>query len=152
MAANSFRERIIVADKTLVESLDSSIIKTVARRMPSYAELQDFAVTQFPIAAVVGRLPVPVEYKSGRTAGEILQVKSELTVDIFVYLQDNENMDATISDTADELWRVLLTDPTRSRLCIETIVRVEEDVAYMAPFGAFRITCVHKYIHSTGGI
>lgn len=150
MSVNSLREQIIEADKALVEGVAG--IKTVERRMQSTSDLKNFAITQFTVAAVVGRLPVPEEYKSGRTAGEILQVKSELSVDIYVYLNDNGDLDTEISNLADSLWVALLSDPTRGRLCLETVVRIEEETAYIKPYGAFKMTCIHKYIHSTGGI
>jgi len=150
MATNSFRERLILADYAIVSEISG--FTTVVRRMQSYSELKEFAVTQFPVAAVVGRLPIPKEYKSGRTSGEILQVRSELSVDVYVYLHVNVDMDTEISNYADTLWASMLGNPTRSKLCLSTIVKLEEDIVQLPPFGAFKLTCIHEYIHGIGGI
>lgn len=150
MADNSLRERIIEANKVLVESLTG--IKTVTRTIPEYSQLQDFALTQLPVAAVVGRLPVPKGKPTGRRAGDVEQVRSRLRVDIFVYLESNVNADTAISSLLDDLWRVLWTDQTRGGLTLDTEVTMQEDSQRWAPFMAFRVAVFHHYIHDTGGI
>ena len=57
LAENSKREQIILQLISELEEIES--IATVIRRMQRYADLQAFAVTQFPVIAVVGRLPIP---------------------------------------------------------------------------------------------
>jgi hypothetical protein len=149
MAANSNREQIIEANKTIVEGV--SAVKTVKRTLLEYSDLQEFALTQLPVAAVVGRMPVPVEKHTMRT-GDVDQIKSKLNVDIFVYIQANDNADVEISSLMDDLWAALYADQSRSGLVISTEVKVEENPEYWAPFAAFKITVEHYYVHSTGGI
>lgn len=149
MAENSKREQIILANKALIESV--STIKTINRVLPEYKELQNFAQTQFPVCAVVGRMPVPEEKISSRGI-QVDQIKSEIKVDIFTYLQINTNIDTLISDVADDLWKQLYTDQSRNGLVIKTTLEVNEKISVWNPFAAFQITAVHKYIHDSGGI
>lgn len=149
MAANSKREQIIVADKALVETVPG--LKSVLRVQQSKSDLDCFAQTQFPVAAVVGRLPVPQEKRQGRTP-DTDQIISELKVDVFVYLQVNADVDTEISDLADGLFGALYLDQQRGKLCIETAVKINEKTNVWAPFAAFQITAVHKYVHGIGGI
>ena len=149
MASNSIRERIILADIALVKTIDS--IKTVERRLPSYSDLQSFALTQLPVAAVVGRIPVPVNHISNRN-GQVDQCNSELKVDIYVFIQENKNADVQVSSILDDFWRVLYTDPTRNELGTFLELIAEENIETWVPFVAFKITCKHIYNHSIGGI
>ncbi|MGD9156799.1 MAG: hypothetical protein PVG39_00195 [Desulfobacteraceae bacterium] len=149
MAANSIRERLILADKAILDEL--SFIKTVERRLPSYKDLQNFALTQLPVAAIVGRIPKPTNKVSSRT-GQVDQILSELRVDIYVFLQENESADSAISSYLDDLWPQLYADPTRGRLCMFTTLEATENTETWPPFVAFQLTCVHNYQHSTGGI
>ena len=64
MAANSLRERILVQLVSTVSDVEA--ISTVRRTKQSYAKLKEFAVTQFPVVAIVGRLPQPLEHIKGR--------------------------------------------------------------------------------------
>lgn len=153
MAANSKRERIIVKVKTLLETLGT--INTVVRRKQTYSELDDFALTQLPVAAVVGRMPKTpssgiTTHISRRTSVDV--VISELRVDVFVYAQDKETPDTTISNLADDLWALLYADQKLGGLVIELRLELEENAEYWEPFLAFKITVVTKYKHDTGGI
>lgn len=149
MSANSKREQIILTDKALVETVTE--LKTIQRAMPQKSELDCFAQTQFPVAAVVGRLPIPIEKRQGRSP-DTDQIISELKVDIFVYLQVNDNVDTEISYLADSLFGALYLDQQRGKLCIETAIKINEKTNVWAPFAAFQITAVHKYVHGIGGI
>lgn len=149
MAANSLRERIILADKAILDGL--AFIKTVERRLPSYKDLQEFALTQLPVAAIVGRIPKPTNHIDRRT-GQVDQIVSELRTDIFVYIQENVNADSEISDYLDDMWPALYSDPTRGGLCMFTALEAKENTETWRPFVAFQLTCVHQYQHSTGGI
>jgi len=149
MAANSLRERIILADKAILDAL--AMIKTVERRLPTYKDLQTFALTQLPVAAVVGRIPKPNNHISTRN-GQVDQIISELRVDIFVYLQENVDADSEISNMLDDLWPALYSDSTRGGLCMFTALEAKENTETWPPFVAFNITCLHQYKHSTGGI
>ena len=150
MAANSIREQIIVYVKDKVGELAS--IKTVSRVQQTYSQLQQFAVTQFPVVAVVGRLPVPVEKVASRTRVKIDLIISELSIDLFVYFQDKVNPDQTLSNLLDDLWSKLYADEEMGRLVISTLLTADEQAEYWEPFVAFRVTVKVKYKHTTGGI
>jgi len=149
MAANSKREQIIISDFNLVQAVPS--IKSPIRTLPEYAELTCYAQTQFPVCAVVGRMPVPNEKFSQRGVA-VDQIRSEIKVDIFVYLQVNEDADSLISSVADDLFKQLYTDESRGKLVYETTIKIKEKVNIWNPFVAFQMTAIHKYIHDTGGI
>jgi len=150
MAENSTRERLILADIAIIEAM-SPTIRTVKRTMQGHEDLQQFSGPQLPVAAVVGRLPVPIEHKAGRN-GQVDQIKSALAVDIFVYFQENEEQDKQLSNMLDEMWRELYTNPTRSGLCLVTALTPNPDYSAWAPYVAFQLTCNHHYIHTPGGI
>lgn len=149
MATDSKREQIILADLELVRSVTT--LKSTLRVQPQKSELDNFAQTQFPVAAVVGRLPKPLEKRPGRSMDQD-QFISELKVDIFTYLQVNQDVDAQISDLADDLWNALYQDQSRGNLCIELTIDIDENTNVWAPFAAFKITAIHKYVHGVGGI
>ena len=150
MAVNSLRERIIQSDVDILSDLESVV--TTTRTMPEFSSLSTFALTQFPVAAVVGRLPVPKEKHSSRRMGTVDQIISELKVDVFVYLMANENTDTEISTLLDDIWVALYTDPNRGNLVMKTELDLYEGVDYAAPFAAFKVSCIHQYKHDTGGI
>ena len=81
MADNSKREQIILANKVLLETVSS--ITTVKRTLQSHSDLQEFAGPQFPLCAIVGRLPDPQEKKSGRDV-VVDQLISELKIAISI--------------------------------------------------------------------
>lgn len=151
MADNSKRERLIIANKDLIDSVET--IKTVLRVRPTYSDLQNFAQTQFPVAAIVGRLPVP-EPKDDTRTGTHEQFIMELKVDAFIYLQVNDDADTEISDFADDLWEVLLSADQKRGMkeCFFTEVTLHEKIHVYRPFAAFQVTITHKYITDTGGI
>ena len=146
MAENSFRERIILANISLVESLSS--ITTVVRTIQSYSDLQNYAITQFPIVAVVGRLPIPTYKHSLRIREDIDQVLSTLRIDYYTYFMDNEDSDSQLSILLDDMWSKLHTNPTRDNICLETTLEMTEESQVYAPYGAFRITSIHQYSHT----
>jgi len=149
MAENSKREQIITADYNLITAVPA--VETAQRVMPDYTSLKCYAQTQFPVSAVVGRMPTPLEKFSDRRVN-VDQIISELKTDIFVYLQVNSDMDSMISNVADDCWAALYQDQTRDGLCIETTLELNEKVNLWKPFAAFQITAIHKYVHDTGGI
>ncbi len=153
MAQNSKRESIIC--RVMDELQGASCIKSVVRGKKTHHDLQQFALTQFPVAAVVGRLPRPMEKKSGRVPGGVDVIKSSLAIDVFIYDQVNVIDDTTeekISSMADDIWRVLYADPLKNQLCLETLLTIEDDPEYWEPFLAFRIVVNTIYLHTTGGI
>ena len=84
MAKNSIREQILVYhEKYLIGKVKS--ISHVVRVMPKYSDLQNFAVPQFPVAAVVGRLPVPNEKISSRDGSSVDLIISLLKIDNFIF-------------------------------------------------------------------
>lgn len=150
MAENSKREQIIL--QVIVELETMSSIKTVVRKLQEHSDLETFALTQFPVIAVVGRLPVPDEHISGRRPARADIMVSKLIVDLYVYFQERESPDSMISNLADDLWVKLNEDQTKNGLVISTILRMTEDPEYWDPFVAFKFSCEFKYVHTTGGI
>lgn len=150
MANDSKREQIILHVISEIEEIDS--IKTVVRKMQAHSDLQEFAVTQFPVVAVVGRLPVPAEHVAGRGAGRADRMISELAVDLYIYFQDVVSPDSTVSCLADDLWAKINVDQTKNKLVISTLLRMTENPEYWAPFVAFKMSCNFKYVHTIGGI
>lgn len=149
MAANSLRERIIVANKTLVEAVPA--VSHTERTVQQYSQLQNFAETQFPVVAVVGRIPIPVEKHTGRD-GSVDLIISRLRVDFYCYLLANEEPDTAISSLMDDLWVKLYADQKRSGLVLSTEITADENYEWWAPFAAFKMTVTHRYKHGPGGI
>ena len=150
MAANSMREQIIVYVSNKIGELSS--IKTVSRVKQTYSDLQQFALPQLPIVAVVGRLPLPVEKVSSRTKVKIDLIISELSIDLYVYFQDRVTPDEKLSNLLDDLWAKLYEDEGMGGLVISTFLSADEQPEYWEPFVAFRVTVKVKYRHTTGGI
>jgi len=148
--SDCIRETIIKRHLRILEAIRE--IKTVVRKQPSYSNLQQFAVTQFPLVACVAGLPVPKEKLSGRSMPEIDIIISTLRIEDFVYIQDNSNPDATVSKVCNALWRACYSDPTYDGIALKTIVNVDEIVEYWEPFTAFRIISIIDYKHNTEGI
>lgn len=149
MAANSKREQIILADVAIMQGVSS--ITTVKRTIQAYSDLQDFAQTQLPVAAVVGMLPVPKNHVTGRD-GQVDYIISELKVDIFVYFQEANDQDEQVSLMLDDIWSALYSDPKRGILCMGTQLTAHADVEYWDPYVAFKISCIHQYQHNTQGV
>jgi len=151
MARNSKREQILVYHKKNLIGKVSSI-KTVVRKMPEYSDLQQFAVTQFPVAAMVGRLPMPKEKMSSRDGSAVDIIISKLSIDNYVYIQEMEDQDSMISQIVDDVWVKCYSDVTYGGLVLSTILKVHENPEYWDPFIAFRLTSEVIYKHTTGGI
>jgi hypothetical protein len=151
VAINSKRELLILSDVAILE--DISAIKTVTRTLLSYSDLKDdFALTQLPVCAVVGRLPVPTNHYDKRTGHPDFMVSS-LNVDIYVYFQERVNMDSEMSSLLDDLWVALYADPSRGGLCITTTIELSEQSHQVwEPFVAFQLVVKHQYQHTPGGI
>lgn len=153
MAENSKREQIILASKAILDGL--SEVKTVKRTLQAYSDLQNFAVTQLPISAIVGRLPVPVEKKTTRT-GEVDQIISRLNIDIVTYFQSydetNDQEDSELSDLSDTIFAALYEDQSRGGLVLSTTVKPRENTNIWRPFVAFQLTVEHTYLHTIGGL
>ena len=150
MAENSKREQIIKFIENEVLAIGS--FKTSERRMLSYSELEDFAVTQLPAVAVVGRLPIPKEKIKGRQPGGVDLIISTLTVDLMIYFQDRKSPDAMVSKLLDDLWKKLYTDQLKGGLVISTLLKPREKQEYWPPYGAFGLSVICDYKHTTGGI
>lgn len=151
MARNSIREQLLVYHvKYLIGKVNS--IQTVVRTMPNVSDLQQFAVSQFPLAAVVGRVPVPQEKISSRDGSAVDIIISNLRIDNFIYLQTREEPDSALSSIIDDVWVKCYSDVTYNGIALGTVLEVTEDVEYYDPYIAFRLTSIVKYKHSTGGI
>jgi len=150
MAANSKREQIILNVVGDLEELSS--IKTVARKQQTHSQLAEFALTQLPVAAVVGRLPTFIEKQSGRRTGGVEIFVSKLAVDVYVYFQNIVDPDTQLSSLADDMWVKFYADQLRGGLALGTSVQLSEDPEYWDPFVAFKLTAVMQYTHGIGGI
>ena len=151
MAKNSIREQILVYhEKYLIGKVKS--INTVKRVMPSYSDLQQFAVTQFPLAAVVGGVPVPERKMSSRDGSGVDILISSLKIDNYIYLQQKEDPDSTLSDIMDDVWVKCYSNVTYGGLVLSTELLPEQETAYWEPYVAFKITSEVKYSHTVGGI
>jgi hypothetical protein len=149
------REQVILKVKAAVETV--ATLEQVVRRIPSYerlAELQQFASTQFPLAAIEAGLPVPQEKESSRIPAALDLIISELPIKINCYLIDNddETMDTSISTLLSSMWAALLEDPTFDDYVLSTRVAPNADVEFWHPFVAFQLVVKVKYTHSTGEI
>lgn len=151
MANNSKREQIILADVEILQSIEA--IKTVKRTLQSYSDLRDnFALTQLPVAAIIGRLPVPTSHIDNRT-GFVDYAVSRLVVDVYVYFQENVDMDTVLSSLLDDMWAALYQNPSRNGLCMYTTIEMsEQNHQVWSPFVAFQVKVIHAYQHTTGGI
>ena len=156
MAVNSKREQILVKVTSNMEDISS--INRVERVRPSFADLGNFAGTQLPLVAVVGKLPKPEPKRSGRISGLVGKFVSDLGVDLFCYAMDNVNPDSTVSDLTDDIWAKvhsdpnLITDDYPDGLTLQVDVVPEVKVGTWDPYVVFKIGCVYKYVHTTGGI
>lgn len=149
MAANSKREQIILANKAIIESVDT--VSHTERTVLQYSQLEDFAITQFPCIAIVGRIPIPVEKHLSRN-GDVDLIISNLKVDLYCYLIANEEVDSAISSLMDDLWTALYADQRRGGLTLSTEIKPGENHEFWAPFAAFKMTISHRYKHGIGGI
>lgn len=149
----SIREQLILADKAILDGL--SWINKVDRTLMDYNELKNYAVTQFPVAAVVGNLPKLNQYKfSERDHSIVDAIQSELVVDVYFYFQRRawSSVDEKVSEYANALFVALFANPSRGGLCLRTVVAPKPEYSYWDPFIAFKIEVKHYYNHTTGGI
>jgi len=150
MALNSKREQIILSDIAIIEAVSS--ISHTERTLFKWAKLQELSSKQFPACAIVGRMPVPRVHRNTRC--RIDQIVSTLKVDVYTFIEQNNEaqVDADISNIADDLFAALYSDQTRGGLVIKSEVDIKEGNDYWAPYGAFQITVTHEYVHGTEGI
>jgi hypothetical protein len=146
----SCRERLIEHVLSELRSLPS--VKTVTRRLPGRRALEEFALTQFPVVAVVAGLPTPVGKRSDRRVGEVDAFISDLAIDLYVYDLESEGTDARVSVLANELWRRLYVDPTCGGLALGTTIGFSGELEYWDPFIAFILSIKTSYLHDKGGI
>lgn len=151
MAKNSTREQILVYhEKYILKGIKG--IAHVIRTLPAYSDLQSFASTQFPLVAMVGKLPVPREKMSSRDRSKVDLIISDLAIENYIYLMTREDQDTVISDLVDDLWAKCYSVPDYGGLVLGTVVEVTGDVVQWDPFVAFKITSNVAYKHTTGGI
>ena len=150
MTTSSIREQIIDYHVKELKKLNS--ISTVTRVLPTFEEVLNFAVTQFPLAAIVTGLPVPNEKLSQRDRSVVDVIISDLEIDTYVYVSDNETPDEKLSNIADDVWAKLYSLTTYNSLAFGTILNFTGRPEYVRPILAFKITSTVTYKHSTGGI
>lgn len=151
MGSNTFRERIILADKVIIESV--SFVQKVVRTLKAYEDLSNYANTQLPLVALVGGLPDPNNHVSMQN-GQVDQSMSVLTNHVVVYFEetDEEIADQKVSSYADDMWAAFYVDPTRGGLCVFTEVKMNPNWETWDPYVAFEMSIIHHYQHTTGGI
>lgn len=149
MAENSIREQLLVSNKTLIESM--GIFNSVKRCRLTHADLCNFAVTQFPVVAIVGGLPTPTPHQATRGVPKDVYIMN-LEIQLYVYLQAMDDFDSDISSLADDLWRELNTDQSRNTLAFETLITPAKPIHLYAPYAGFQYLINHKYQTTTGGI
>lgn len=152
MAHNSKREQLLAKIVSELEELNS--IKTVDRVMPGgLSDLEQYAATQLPLAAVMGKLPDPTYKITTRTGHTVDKVTSVLGVNLFVYAQDNVSPDTTVSMLADDVWAKLLADETHGfKWVTGTQIVPDVNVAVWSPYCAFNMLVNITYLHDKGGI
>jgi len=146
----SIRETIITTLETTVGTIKT--VKTVKRTIQGHEMLSEFAETQFPVVAIVGRLPQPIPHRSGRTKADNDMFISTLTIDFYCYVLENKDEDTAISELAEALWIKLYSDPTVGDNCLQMDLSFDGNVERWSPFVAFRLICNVKYVHDIGGI
>lgn len=157
MAANSTRERIILK---VIEELSSLVtsgaIRTISRRLPEGIEdLDQYATTQLPLVVVMGKLPRLIEVHGGNRSNRSADcrlAKWSLPVQIFGYFMDNSDPDSTLSSFADDLFRVLNSDPSKGSLALDTKVSPDTEVGIWDPYVAFKFLAEIQYVRTLGGI
>lgn len=149
MATNSKREQIVAY---IVEEIQELDLFHVTRILPAYSELSNFAVTQFPVAAVAAGMPLPVGHKEQRQPGGKDAFLSQLDITVFVWENILLDSDTKLSHYADELWVKLWEDKTKGGLVHATDVFFEENPTYMRPYISFNTIARVTYYHTTGGI
>jgi len=156
MAINSKREQILEALENNINDIPA-IVK-VKRVQLAFADLENFAGTQLPLVAVVGKLPSPSPHRAGRSTGLHDKFISTLTIELFCYAMDNVNPDTLVSNLADDLWAkihsdtTLITEAYPKGLTLEVVVSPEVTVGIWDPYVVFKMNCSYKYVHGTGGI
>lgn len=156
MAKDSGRELILVKVVSLIEELSS--IREVQRTRIGFADLGNYSGEQLPLVSVVGKLPKPNPKVSGRSPGISDKFISDLGVELTCFAMDNETPDSIVSDLTDDLWAKLYSNPTLitdsypKGLAIKLDVDPEIKVGTWDPYVVFKMNCIYKYIHGTGGI
>lgn len=146
MADNSTREQLILR---VIEELTSIPWVNQTRRVrPTMEDLTSYSSTMLPLIIVEAGLPVPVEKKSSRVPGRIDLFVSELSVEVFCYILENEEPDVIISNYLDDIWVKLHEDPLKNSLCIGTTVKPRVEKLILSPYTAFSVNVVLTYIHT----
>jgi len=152
MAKDSKREKILVYLVTALSRI-KEIRSDILRLQPTLADIELFADTQFPVVAVVGGFPVPVEVKrSARKTENVDAFKSQLDVEIFVYDRTDVGCDTRLSDLADEIWKNVWSDPTMDGNALYCACTFDGRPTPFPPYIAVRSVLSVSYLHSTGGI
>ncbi len=149
MADNSIREQLLVKNKELIDSL--GVFNAVKRCRLTHADLCNFAQTQFPVAAIIGGLPMPKPHEAMRGVPKDVFIM-DLEIQIYVYLHILDDFDSLISSVADDLWRILHVDQSRGDLAFETLIKPAKPIHLYSPYAGFQFLINHKYQTTTGGI
>lgn len=153
--AESDIKRELIAEFLVGQVQEIEDFKLVRRLIPDLAELQKFASTQFPVAAVSVGFPVPHDHISHRGPGGGDYFLSALNVTIYVFdniLQDSNETDVRFSDLANALWAKLHEDMSKGGLVKDSTMRFEPRSVYLRPYISFALVWSCNYLHTTGAI
>jgi hypothetical protein len=150
--STSTREAIAEHVKELVEALPD--FQKVVRRVPAYEELRAFAITEFPVVGIQAGLPVPAEKASARVQAQKDLITSDLEVAVYCYLMDSDDdtADTAVSTYLNTLWRTLYADRTFGNRVLDMRLAPAAEVSRWAPFVAFKLSCLVRYLHTIGEV
>jgi len=145
------REEALNFIDSLISAMDE--FKTVERKRLEYSALERYANTQFPVVSIVGSLPDFINKRETRTKNEIVEViTSKLTVEFYVYFQDNVTPDTSISTYASLLFAKLYANQSLGGVVQSSVLKFGRTPQYWEPYVAFNLTAEYSYFQLTGGI
>jgi hypothetical protein len=148
MASNSKREGILRHLERALRGL--SWVRTVVREQPGAPEdLEKYGQTQFPVVAVLGKLPTP---RKERQAGRGKEFVSSLDALLVVYALESKAPDELVSSMADDLWTALFADRSCGGLALDLTVLPEFEKQAYSPYLAFSLIARVTYAHDHTGI
>jgi len=152
MAANSKRERIILNVVSTLE--DISTLTTIQRTRPAFNDMGnlDLVAANLPLAAVIGKAPVPEGNISSQDNAEYIYFTSELPIEISVYAAATSSPDSVVSTLMDDIWVELHKDLTRGSYALMTSVEMEVDEGLNHPYVIFRMNITVTYTHGIDSI
>lgn len=148
MGSDSKREGVLRHMEHALRGL--SWVRTLAREQPGApSDLEKYGQTQFPVVALLGKLPVP---RKERSAGRGKEFVSTLDALLVVYALESQTPDELVSSMADDLWAALFADRSCGGLAMDLTVLPEFEKAAYPPYLAFSLIARVTYAHDHTGI